>query len=267
MNASPTLLEVRNVSKHFGGVKAVDHVSFELAEGEILGLVGDNGAGKSTLISIISGVQTPTSGTIVWQGQELQGRSPREVRDLGIETIYQDLALADNLGVADNLFLGREPTRRALGLFPVLDRRRMRDQSNGALGRLKIEFDPSRVETVRDLSGGQRQAVAIGRAIFWNARLLIMDEPTAALGVKERNNILNLIRLLKQEGVTIILISHNFPDIFAVTNRILVMRRGRLVANLTTADTDEHSLVSQMIGMSGEVDAVGSQGSDQDSTP
>lgn len=243
-----SVLQAQSVAKHFGGVHAVEDVAFELFDGEVVGLVGDNGAGKSTLINMIAGVLAPTHGTIHWQGEDIVGKTPKEIRDLGIETIYQDLALADNLDIAANLFLGREPTRRLLGIIPALDQRRMRQQAKETLHRLRIDFDPARVETVRDLSGGQRQAVAIGRAIFWNARLLIMDEPTAALGVKERKNVLNLIRGLREHGVTVLLISHNFPDVFALTDRVLVMRHGRLIATLKTNETSEHDLVSRIIG-------------------
>jgi simple sugar transport system ATP-binding protein len=197
---------------------------------------------------MISGVLTPNQGNIYWQGKMLGETSPKEVRDLGIETVYQDLALADNLEVPANLFLGKELTKRLLGLIEILDKRTMETEAREALKRLNIELESSRIP-VRQLSGGQRQAVAIGRALYWNARLFIMDEPTAALGVKERNNILKLVKLLKGEGISVILISHNLSDIFAVTDRILIMRRGNRVCELETEKTDEAEVVRLMIGL------------------
>ena len=247
MEQREAYLRVERLSKHFGGNHAVENVSFELRGGEVLGLVGDNGAGKSTLVKMISGVHAPTSGAIYWMGKKVEAASPREVRDLGIETIYQDLALADNLGVASNLFLGREIMRRLLGTVEVLDDRRMEAESRRLLDRLRIEI-PDLGTTVRELSGGQRQSVAIGRAVFWQARLLIMDEPTAALGVKERTNVLQLIRSLKEREVSVILISHNLGDIFGATDRLLVMRRGVKVGELNTRDTSEREVVHLMIG-------------------
>jgi len=243
-----TLLKVENLSKNFGGVHAVESVSFQLDKGEVLGLVGDNGAGKSTLIKMIAGVLAQTQGTIYWQGRMLVQSSPREIRELGIETIYQDLALADNLGIPANLFLGKEITKKFFGIIQVLDKKTMEIKAGEVLDRLNIEVKSIRTP-VRDLSGGQRQSVAIGRALYWNARLFIMDEPTAALGVKERNNILALVQLLKRQEVSVILISHNLSDIFAVTDRILVMRRGRKIAELSTAETNEEAVVKLMIGV------------------
>ena len=242
------ILRVENVSKHFGGVHAVENVSFELFQGEVLGLVGDNGAGKSTLIKMISGVLTPNEGRIYWQGEAIVDSSPKGVRDLGIETIYQDLSLADNLGVPANLFLGREVIKRYFGILKVLNEKKMTHEARAELKVLNIRIDSMEIP-VRNLSGGQRQSVAIGRALYWNARLLIMDEPTAALGVKERNNILRLIERLKSQGVSVILISHNLFDIFAVTDRILVLRRGTRASELITAKTTEAEVVRLMIGI------------------
>jgi simple sugar transport system ATP-binding protein len=241
------ILRVENLSKYFGGNHAVQDFSFELYKGEVVGLIGDNGAGKSTLIKMISGVYKPTHGSIFWMGEQLQETNPKEVRDRGIETIYQDLALADNLGIAPNLFLGREQMKRLLGIFKILDEPSMRSQAAEILKKLNIEV-PSLKLSVRDLSGGQRQSVAIGRAIYWEAKLLIMDEPTAALGVMERNNILSLIKRLKEHEVSVILISHNLTDVFAVTDRLIVMRRGVKIRELRTADTTESEIVQLMIG-------------------
>jgi ABC-type sugar transport system ATPase subunit len=241
------ILRVENLSKYFGGNHAVQDVTFELYKGEVVGLIGDNGAGKSTLIKMISGVYRPTHGSIYWMGAKLEETNPKEVRDLGIETIYQDLALADNLGIAPNLFLGREQMKRLFGVVKILDETTMRSQAEEILKRLNIEIPSLRV-SVRDLSGGQRQSVAIGRAIYWEARLLIMDEPTAALGVKERGNILGLIKRLKEQGVSVILISHNLTDVFEVTDRLIVMRRGVKIRELLTPHTTESEIVQLMIG-------------------
>ena len=181
------MLEVKGVSKHFGGVKALNNVSMNLQAGEVLALAGDNGAGKSTLIKVISGVHAPDKGSLAYQGQPLRANSPLQARNLGIETIYQDLALADNLDVGANIFLGREPMKSFLGMAKVIDRRKMLKESREVLHSLDIEIPESSLEQpVRNLSGGQRQAIAISRAIYWNAKLLIMDEPTAALGVPEQ---------------------------------------------------------------------------------
>ena len=225
--AEEPLLSVRGASKRFGGVQALQRVSFDLHAGEVLALAGDNGAGKSTLIKCISGVHAPDEGEIFYKGKPVVLANPREARNLGIETIYQDLALADNLDVGANVFLGREPRIRRLGILPAIDRRRMREAARDVLHTLEIELPRGRLtQPVRTLSGGQRQAVAIGRAIYWRAEVLIMDEPTAALGVPEQRKVRELIARLKQQKVGIIFISHNLVDIFAVADRILVLRRG-----------------------------------------
>jgi simple sugar transport system ATP-binding protein len=241
------ILKVESICKYFGGTHAVQDVSFEIYPGEVVGLIGDNGAGKSTLIKMIAGVHRPTSGSIYWMGQKLEEINPREVRDRGIETIYQDLALADNLRVASNLFLGREQTRRLLGIIEILDEKAMLSKAKEILSRLDISI-PNLSTTVRDLSGGQRQSIAIGKAIFWKAKLLIMDEPTAALGVIERANILNLTKKLRDQGVSVILISHNLTDVFEVTDRLIVLRRGVKIRELLTRETSESELVQLMIG-------------------
>ena len=241
------ILRAENLSKYFGGNHAVQDVSFEIYKGEVVGLIGDNGAGKSTLIKMISGVHKPTYGSIYWMGEKFEETNPREVRNRGIETIYQDLALADNLAVAANLFLGREQMKRLFGIIKILDEKAMHSRAEDILKRLNIEI-PNLKATVRDLSGGQRQSVAIGRAIYWEAKLLIMDEPTAALGVKERINILNLINKLKEQEVSVILISHNLTDVFEVTDRLIVMRRGVKMRELLTRETTEGEIVQLMIG-------------------
>jgi ABC-type sugar transport system ATPase subunit len=247
--ASEPILACRELSKRFGGVHALEKVSFELHRGEVLALAGDNGAGKSTLIKAISGVHRPDEGEIVYKGEPVNLANPREARELGIETIYQDLALADNLDVGANVFLGREPRTRFLGLLPRLDRRRMRDAAREVLETLEIDIAARKLgQPVRNLSGGQRQAVAIGRAIFWKAELLIMDEPTAALGVPEQRKVVELIHRLKQQNVAIIFISHNLIDIFAVADRILVLRRGIKAGERRIDETDSDEVVKLMVG-------------------
>ena len=244
---SKPILEVKEVHKRFGGTHASRGVSLELFPGEVLALAGDNGAGKSTLIKMISGVYNPDSGEILYQGQSITNKNPSEVRDLGIETIYQDLALADNLDVGVNLFLGRERMTRALGFIPVLDRRAMREEAKKALKDLGIVVNDLTIP-VRYLSGGQRQAIAISRAVYWNAKLLIMDEPTAALGVPEQREVKDLIQRLKKQGVGIIFISHNLNDIFEVSDRIVVLERGRKAGERRISETNEDEVVKLMMG-------------------
>ncbi len=241
------ILSARGVSKRFGGVQALKDVSFDLYPGEVLALAGDNGAGKSTLIKAISGVHHPEEGSITFDGRDLSGLLPGAVRDLGIETIYQDLALADNLDVGLNLFLGREIVRHLLGFLPVLDRTKMRTESAAILQNLGIRV-PDPTLPVGNLSGGQRQAIAISRAIYWNARLLIMDEPTAALGVPEQRLVRDLIIRLRERQVAIIYISHNLNDIFAVSDRILVLERGRKAGERKASETDDNEVVKLMMG-------------------
>jgi len=240
------ILTVEGVSKRFGATQASSEVSLALHEGEVLALAGDNGAGKSTLIKMIAGAHLPDSGEIRYRGQSIGALGPQGVRDLGIETIYQDLALADNLDVGINIFLGRERMHRRFGI-PFLDRRTMRDEARGALEHLGIRLNDLSVP-VGFLSGGQRQAIAISRAVYWKARVLIMDEPTAALGVPEQREVKALIRRLRGEGVAIILISHNLGDIFSLCDRIVVLERGRKVGERRIGDTDEDEVVAMMMG-------------------
>lgn len=241
-----TLLQANGLKKRFGGNEAVKNVTFKVDAGECVVLAGDNGAGKSTVIKMISGVYTPTEGSVDFDGQRLTGRSPEAVRGAGIETIYQDLALADNLDPGLNLYLGRERTTRFLGL-PVLDRAAMREDAVKVLKSLGIVVpDPS--APVRDLSGGQRQSIAIARAIHWKAKLVIMDEPTAALGVPEQREVMALIHRLKAQGVGIILISHNLPDIFAAADRIIVLARGVVAGERRPSETNDEEIVRMMMG-------------------
>jgi ABC-type sugar transport system ATPase subunit len=245
-NKQQPLLEVRDISKRFGGVQALTNVSLTLYPGEVLALAGDNGAGKSTLIKTISGVHKPTTGTISYEGNLVTFENPQQARDQGIETIYQDLALADNLDVGANVFLGREPILRRFGL-PFIDRKKMRNEAQETLRALDIQINRLDLP-IRSMSGGQRQSVAIGRAIHWKARVLIMDEPTAALGVPEQRKVMELIQNLKQSGVGVIFISHNLIDIFQVSDRILVLRRGVNVGERKISQTDGDEVVKLMVG-------------------
>lgn len=242
------VLSVRNLVKRFGGLTAVNNVSFELYPGEVVGLVGDNAAGKSTLIKCISGVYQADEGEIFFQGRRANFARPIDARRTGIETIYQDLALAGNLGVSANIFMGREVKKKYLGgLIHTLDETFMTAASQKVLDTLDIHF-ANFGEKIERLSGGQRQAVAIARAVYWQAKLMIMDEPTNNLGVVEQRKVLDLINKLREEGVPVILISHTLPDVFAVTNRIVVMHRGRRVAEKRTGETDSREIVQYMVG-------------------
>ena len=241
------LLSVLGLSKRFGGVQALNGVSLDLGAGEVLALAGDNGAGKSTLIKHISGVYRPDAGRMLLAGTPLDLSSPREARQRGVETVYQDLALADDLSIGANIFLGREPKRRLFGLLPVLDRKHMAEAARTTMARLDFHVD--RLDApVSTFSGGQRQAVAIGRAIYWNARILIMDEPTAALGVPEQRKVLALVQSLKAQGKGVIFISHNLGDIFSVADRIVVLRRGVKAGERRTGETDADEVVRLMVG-------------------
>jgi simple sugar transport system ATP-binding protein len=241
------LLEVRNLSKHFGAVQALNDFSMVVRPGEVVALAGDNGAGKTTLIKAISGVFQPTGGEILLRGQPVTFATPHEAREKGIETIYQDLALADNLSIGANIFLGREPMRKAFGFLPVLDRKAMAVAAKQTMGRL--DFHVSRLDApVSNFSGGQRQAVAIGRAVYWDAQILIMDEPTAALGVPEQRKVISLIHQLKAQGRGVIFISHNLQDIFAVSDRIVVLRRGVQAGERKISETNHDEVVKLMVG-------------------
>jgi simple sugar transport system ATP-binding protein len=243
------IFEARDVTKRFGRVVALRGVDFDLRAGEVHAIVGDNGAGKSTLIKILSGVMQPTSGEILIDGHPISLGSPREARSHGIETVYQDLALANHLDASANLFLGRESLQPGvLGWLGFLDSRTMRRRTSEELRHLKIDI-PSVQVPVLGMSGGQRQAVAVARAHAWGSRIVIMDEPTAALGVRESAMVLELIREVRSNGVSVIMISHNLPETFAVANRITVVRLGRNVATLTTRESSVEAIVSMMTGI------------------
>jgi len=241
------LLEVKNLTKRFGGLVAVNDVSMGVNAGEVVGILGDNGAGKSTLIKMISGVYRPDEGKVYFQGKEVHIENPMDALSLGIETIYQDLALAENLNVYSNIFLGREKLKKVLGFIKILDHDYMLEESRKVLNSLEIEI-PSLKNRIKMLSGGQRQAVAISRSIYWDARFLIMDEPTAALGIAEQKKVLNLVKVLKSHGLGIIIISHQLHDVFSVTDRLVIMRRGIKVAERYTKDTDPDEIVGLIVG-------------------
>jgi ABC-type sugar transport system ATPase subunit len=242
------LLSIRRLTKRFGGLVAVRDVSWDIYRGEVVALLGDNGAGKSTLIKCISGVYHADEGEICFEDQPAQFARPIDARNQGIETIYQDLALANNLDVSANIFLGREVKSRYLGgLVRTLDEAHMLRESQRALRSLEIHF-PNLKQPIENLSGGQRQAVAIARAVYWDAKLMIMDEPTNNLGVPEQQKVLELIRRLRDRGVPVILITHTLPDVFAVADRLMVMHRGRKVTEKRTAETSTPELVQYMVG-------------------
>jgi ABC-type sugar transport system ATPase subunit len=242
------LLSIRKMTKRFGGLVAVNEVSWDVFPGEVVGLLGDNGAGKSTLIKCISGVYQADEGEIYFEGRQAHFVRPIDARQQGIETIYQDLALANNLDVGANIFLGREVKKDYLGgLIRMLDEPHMLRESRVALEALEIHF-PNLQQPIENLSGGQRQAVAIARAVYWDAKLMIMDEPTNNLGVPEQHKVLELIRKLRDQGVPVILITHTLPDVFAVSDRLIVMHRGRKVTEKRTTETDTQELVQYMVG-------------------
>jgi ABC-type sugar transport system ATPase subunit len=245
---SDPVLSIRGMTKRFGGLIAVNNVSWDIYPGEVVALLGDNGAGKSTVIKCLSGVYQPDEGEILFEGRASRFARPIDARKVGIETIYQDLALANNLDVPANIFLSREAkTRYFGGLIKTLDEARMLRESAAALEALEIHF-PTLTQPIESLSGGQRQAVAIARAVYWDARLMIMDEPTNNLGVPEQQKVLELIHNLRGQGVPVILITHTLPDVFAVSDRLIVMHRGRKVTEKRTADTDTEELVRYMVG-------------------
>jgi ABC-type sugar transport system ATPase subunit len=245
---SEPVLSIRGLTKRFGGLTAVNDVSLDIHAGEVVALLGDNGAGKSTLIKCVSGVHRADEGEIRFEGRPVSFARPIDARGGGIETIYQDLALANNLDVPSNIFLGRETKRRYFGgLVQTLDDRSMLREAEQSLAALDIVF-PTLTQPIESLSGGQRQAVAIARAIYWKARLMIMDEPTNNLGVPEQHKVLELIRRLRDQGVPVVLITHTMPDVFAVADRVVVMHRGRKVTEKAASATDATELVQYMVG-------------------
>jgi len=242
------ILEMRGISKRFGAVQALQEVDFEVYEGEVVGLVGDNGAGKSTLIKAIAGVYRPDSGQYFFEGREVNVNSPREATALGIETVYQDLALCDNLDVVSNLFLGREMVGPGVpgGLQP-LDEVTMEREVKRVIRELAVRI-PSVRSQISGLSGGQRQGVAVARSVMWNSKVVLLDEPTAALGVAQTRQVRELILRLRERGLGVVVISHNLADIFDVTDRIIVLRLGRRVATFDAHGVNQEQVVGAITG-------------------
>src|SRR5689334_23461468 len=244
------LLELRSVSKSFGAIKALTDVDLAFERGEIIGLMGDNGAGKSTLVKLIAGNFPPTSGDIVLDGETVHFHKPVEARTKGIEVVYQDLALCNNLSAAANVFLGRE-IKQAVGPIRWLDHRAMIKKAGELFSELKSETRPR--DLVRQMSGGQRQAVAIARTRLSEAKIVLMDEPTAAISVRQVAEVLDLIRRLRDAGITVVLISHRMPDVFEVCDRVIVMRRGRKVADKMIASSSPEEVTGLITGAIQEV--------------
>ena len=239
------ILELRHVSKHFGAIEAVKDVSFSLNAGEVIGLMGDNGAGKSTLVKMIAGNFRPSSGQLLMDGQDIVMHRPVEAREHGIEIVHQDLALCDNLTAAANVFLGRE-LRLGFGPIRILDYASMYRRAAEIFTELKSETRPR--DLVKKMSGGQRQAVAIARTRLSNAKIVLMDEPTAAISVRQVAEVLNLIRRLRDQGITVVLISHRMPDVFTVADRVIVMRRGTKVADKDIAKSSPEEVTGLITG-------------------
>lgn len=242
------LLEARGISRTFGSLVALNDVDIQVNAGEVVGLVGDNGAGKSTLLKILCGALQPSSGQLVVEGNDVSFRSPKDSRERGIEVVYQDLALATELSVAENIFLGREYRRGGfLGRAHVIDRARMTDDAKTTLQSLAIEIHDVSARCGL-LSGGQRQAVAVARAVRWGSRVLLLDEPTAALAVMEAEKIANLVSEVARQGVGVLLVSHNMPQVHQLCDRILVLLRGRMVADLRRDDVSVEDIVMWITG-------------------
>ena len=242
------ILEARNIVKTYGHVNALEGANFSVNPGEVVALIGDNGAGKSTLTKVISGVVTPDSGELLFEGAPVQISSPADAQALGIETVYQDLALAPDLDGAANVYMGRELLKPGLlGRLGVLDKRKMKTDAQEAFADLGVAVRDASA-AVAYLSGGQRQGVAVARAASWASRVILMDEPTAALGVVQTENVLDVIRRVRDRGVAVVLISHNMPDVLKVADRIEVLRLGRRVAVFDRPDASLESLVGAMTG-------------------
>lgn len=239
------VLSLQNIHKSFGGIVAIEDFSLELKAGEIVALVGDNGAGKSTLIKIISGVYCPTTGSIKFDGAKVSFKDATEARKTGIEVVYQDLALADEQAVYMNMFLGREKTK---GPFSQLDRGSMISETEQLIEELDVRI-PSAQTTIRNLSGGQRQGVAIARATHWAKKLVLLDEPTAALGVAETAKVESLVASLRERNLAVLIISHSLDQVFRLSDRICVLRRGKQIGIRETAKTDKNEIVSMITGV------------------
>jgi D-xylose transport system ATP-binding protein len=241
------VVEVKGISKRFGQVQALRDVSFEVYPGEVVGLVGDNGAGKSTLIKVLAGTHQPDTGDYLFEGKPVHVRIPRDATELGIATVYQDLALADNLDVVANLYLGREDTFGLPGPLALLDEIDMEERASEVLTQLAIKI-PSVRTPVASLSGGQRQTVAVARAVMWDPKMVILDEPTAALGVAQTRQVLDLVKRLRERGLGVVLISHNLANVFAVCDRIVVLWLGRRVATFDVKTASREDVVAAITG-------------------
>ena len=253
-SSAPMLLSLRDVTKSFGAVQALQHVDLDIPAGQVTALIGDNGAGKSTLIKTIAGIWAPTSGTMYWQGKEVHIHTPRDATHYGIATVYQDLALCDNLDIVQNMYLGRENTKVGL-----LDEITMELETSKTLKELSVSTVKSVRQVVGSLSGGQRQAVAVARAVMTESKLVILDEPTAALGVSQTAQVLDLIKTLSSRGIAVLVISHNLNDVFTVADRIAVMYLGTLVSHGPIANYDRNSAVEMITtGKSDRVAALSS---------
>jgi ABC-type sugar transport system ATPase subunit len=235
------LLSLRGIEKHFGAVQALAGVDLDLLAGEVTALAGDNGAGKSVLIKCIAGIHSPDAGEVLWDGRRVHIRTPREASELGIETVHQDLALCDNLDIVQNMFLGRERTRAL-----ALDEEAMEQAASETLSTLAVTTVRSIRQPVASLSGGQRQSVAIAKAVLWNSKLVIMDEPTAALGVAQTTMVLELVRRLADRGLAVLIVSHNMNDVFEVADRIAVLYLGHMAAVRPARELDRQSVVDLM---------------------
>ncbi|WP_433724716.1 ATP-binding cassette domain-containing protein [Nocardia sp. CA-129566] len=254
-DAGDVVLEAQDLVKRYGSVEALRGANFQVRAGEVVALIGDNGAGKSTLVKCLSGAEQPDSGAILLDGAETVLSTPTAARKLGVETVYQDLAVAPDLDPAANLFLGRELVRRGLaGRLGMLDKSAMRSQAVEHFRRLGVSLQRTDVP-IGALSGGQRQSVAVARAVMWASKVVFMDEPTAALGVVQRERVLDVIRKVRDQGIAVVLISHNMPEVLAVADRIEVLRLGKRVARFVAADATLEQLVGAMTGALSHEDA------------
>ena len=240
------LLEAKGITKYFGTITALENVNLKVHEGECLGVVGDNGAEKSTLMKVLSGLYKPSQGALFFEGKEKVLESPKDSQILGLEMVYQDLALAGNLPIGENIFLGREPTKN-IGFLKFLDFKKIQEMTNAHLDKLKINVK-SADQKVEELSGGQRQAVAIARSTAFNAKVVIMDEPTAALAIKEVGKVLDLINKLKSTGVGVIVISHRMDDIFSVCDRVMALFQGTNFAEAQLDKTSRDEVIGWIMG-------------------
>jgi D-xylose transport system ATP-binding protein len=245
MNATAPLLEMRGMSKRFGAVQALDGVDFRVGAGEVVALVGDNGAGKSTLVKVMSGIYSPDAGEYLFEGRPVSVAGPTDATRLGVATVYQDLALCDNLDVVDNLFIGQELT---YGPLRVLDETSMEHRARELLGTLSTTIPSVRSET-GTLSGGQRQQVAIARSLLGEPRVVLLDEPTAALGVPQTRQVLQLVRDLRDRGLGVVVISHNLENVFAVADRITVLRLGKVAGDFAVRETSHEEVVAAITGV------------------